>query len=89
MTMSLPRLLRSYPIASISSSLRTETPSLSRCIPWLQQRLYSIKTDEATLETLPDIDPSKLHVTETITPKELVPAQELVFGRHFTGTWPN
>lgn len=37
------------------------------------------------LPHLPDIDPSKLEVTKTITPKELVPNQDLVFGRTFTG----
>lgn len=37
------------------------------------------------MKHLPDIDPSKLEVTKTITPKELVPNQDLVFGRTFTG----
>jgi hypothetical protein len=37
------------------------------------------------MSRLPDVDPSKLTVTETITPKQLVPNQDLVFGRTFTG----
>lgn len=36
------------------------------------------------MSKLPGIDPSKLTVTETITPKQLVPNQDLVFGRTFT-----
>ena len=34
---------------------------------------------------LQDIDPSKLSITKTTTPKQLVPPAELVFGRTFTG----
>lgn len=34
---------------------------------------------------LPGIDPSKLEITKTITPKQLVPNEDLVFGRTFTG----
>ena len=37
------------------------------------------------MKHLPDIDPSKLEVTKTITPKQLVPNQDLIFGRTFTG----
>ncbi|KAF7846353.1 hypothetical protein BT93_L4507 [Corymbia citriodora subsp. variegata] len=33
---------------------------------------------------LPDIDASKLEVTETITPKEILPNKDLIFGRTFT-----
>ena len=36
------------------------------------------------MSRLPGMDPSKLTVTETITPKQLVPNQDLVFGRTFT-----
>ena len=49
------------------------------------RRWYSMKIDDASLENLPRIDPSKLSITKTVTPKELVPPEELVFGRTFTG----
>ncbi|KAL9108811.1 MAG: hypothetical protein Q9227_006468 [Pyrenula ochraceoflavens] len=77
--MVISRLLRSNLVTPLS-----RPPSFSRALPSLSKRFYSIKTDDASLQTLPDIDPSKLNITETITPKELVPSQELVFGRHFT-----
>ncbi|KAL1849013.1 branched-chain-amino-acid transaminase bat2 [Paecilomyces lecythidis] len=44
----------------------------------LLQRAYSSKP------TLPGLDPSKLTVTKTTTPKEPLPPQELVFGKTFT-----
>lgn len=34
---------------------------------------------------LPDIDPSKLEVTKTTTPKQVLANEDLVFGRTFTG----
>jgi hypothetical protein len=50
------------------------------------QRSYSLRTDDTSIKNLPGLDPSKLSITETITPKELVPPEELIFGRTFTGT---
>jgi branched-chain amino acid aminotransferase len=50
---------------------------------WL--RWYSLKTDDPSIKNLPGLDPSRLSITETITPKELVPPEELIFGRTFTG----
>jgi len=35
--------------------------------------------------TIRDIDPSKLTITSTTTPKSLLPPEELIFGRNFTG----
>jgi branched-chain amino acid aminotransferase len=49
---------------------------------WEALRTYS------TEARLADIEPSKLSITKTTTPKELVPPNELVFGRTFTGTPP-
>lgn len=51
-------------------------------------RPYSIKADSASTIKPQDIDPSKLSITKTTTPKELVPPNELVFGRTFTGQSP-
>ncbi|KAJ9318827.1 hypothetical protein DTO271D3_957 [Paecilomyces variotii] len=44
----------------------------------LGQRTYSSKS------TLPGLDPSKLTIAKTTTPKEPLPPQELVFGKTFT-----
>ncbi|KAL8947624.1 MAG: hypothetical protein Q9222_006111, partial [Ikaeria aurantiellina] len=45
---------------------------------------YSIQSQEAAIAALPNINPSALSITKTTTPKELVPPEELVFGRTFT-----
>lgn len=50
-----------------------------------QSRLYSIQANAASDLKAQDIDPSKLSITKTTTPKQLVPPNELVFGRTFTG----
>jgi branched-chain amino acid aminotransferase len=36
-------------------------------------------------EKIQDIDPTKLSITKTTTPKALLPHEELVFGRNFSG----
>ncbi|KAG0650039.1 Branched-chain-amino-acid [Hyphodiscus hymeniophilus] len=48
------------------------------------ERSYSIQAESASTVKLQDIDPAKVSVTKTTTPKELVPQNELVFGRSFT-----
>ena len=45
----------------------------------------TLQADEETLSKLPGLDASKLSITKTITPKKIVPPEELVFGRTFTG----
>ena len=52
------------------------------------QRSYSIQAEAASTVKLQDIDPSKVSVTKSTTPKELVPPKELIFGRTFTGMKP-
>ncbi|PBP15796.1 branched-chain-amino-acid aminotransferase [Diplocarpon rosae] len=49
-----------------------------------QARFYSVHAEAASTIKLQEIDPSKLSITKTTTPKELVPQDELVFGRTFT-----
>lgn len=49
------------------------------------RRYYSVPPDQAALSKLPEIDPSKLELSNTSSPKDLVPDEELVFGRTFTG----
>lgn len=51
----------------------------------LWQRTYSVKLEATTDPRLPGLDPSKLTITKTTTPKEPLPPQELVFGKTFTG----
>lgn len=50
-------------------------------------RSYSSLPGEEALAALPDIDPSKLEVTLCKIPKDLVPPEELIFGRTFTGIY--
>ncbi|KAL2223478.1 cytosolic branched-chain amino acid aminotransferase [Thermoascus aurantiacus ATCC 26904] len=50
----------------------------------LWQRTYSVKLEATTDPRLPGLDPSKLTITKTTTPKEPLPPQELVFGKTFT-----
>lgn len=48
-------------------------------------RQYSIQSNEAAIKKLSGINPDLLSITTTNTPKDLVPPEELVFGRTFTG----
>ncbi|KAH0544077.1 branched-chain-amino-acid transaminase bat2 [Glutinoglossum americanum] len=47
-------------------------------------RLYSVAAEAASNVKVQGIDPSKLTITRTTTPKTLVPPEELVFGKTFT-----
>ncbi len=68
-------------------AFRAEIPSKPTA-QWQHQRRYSIQSQEDAIAKLPGIDPSALSVMKTTTPKELVPPNELVFGRTFTGKLP-
>ncbi|KAL8994753.1 MAG: hypothetical protein Q9169_005363 [Polycauliona sp. 2 TL-2023] len=70
--------LRSCLAASRQQSSQLHT------LNWQLRRAYSIQSQEETIAKLPQIDPNALSVTKTTTPKELVPPEELVFGRTFT-----
>jgi len=52
---------------------------------WQASRTYSIKAEAASTTQLHSLDASKLTVQKSTTPKELLPPNELVFGRNFTG----
>lgn len=55
--------------------------------PWHRTqcpRPYSIQSDEAEIAQLPGINPESLSISKTTTPKELLPPEELVFGKNFT-----
>lgn len=69
---------RSLKISSTESSLQ-----FTRSFSSTWRRHERIVMDEDP--KLPGIDPSKLEITKTITPKQLVPNEDLVFGRTFTG----
>ncbi|KAI9677058.1 MAG: Mitochondrial branched-chain amino acid (BCAA) aminotransferase [Caeruleum heppii] len=76
---SLPRLARSSLFSSPARFLPSQPRQSSQ-----QWRSYSIKVSSASTPKLADIDASQLSVTKTTTPKDLVPPEELVFGRTFT-----
>ncbi|KAG9648031.1 branched-chain amino acid transaminase, partial [Aureobasidium melanogenum] len=59
-----------------SRSFRLVNASQSRC--------YAIAAQDVSNPKLTTIDTSKLTITKTTTPKELIPNDELVFGKHFT-----
>ncbi|RMZ87871.1 hypothetical protein DV736_g4903, partial [Chaetothyriales sp. CBS 134916] len=74
-----------------AASTRLRSPFLDSHAPRRQTRsfasswrLQNLTAEDDSLARLPDIDPGKLTVTETITPKLLVPNRDLVFGRTFT-----
>lgn len=52
----------------------------------LCQRNFSASSVAAS--QLAGLDPTKLAVTKTTTPKELTASKDLVFGKTFTGTHP-
>ncbi|KAK6582462.1 hypothetical protein PZA11_004870 [Diplocarpon coronariae] len=67
-----------------TAALCKRSPSSLLAAACQQLRLYSIQAEAASTIKLQEIDPSKLSITKTTTPKELVPQNELVFGRTFT-----
>lgn len=79
----LPRLLRGSTRACKHFQTLESRTQLTR--PFSSQWRLQQQLAEDDLSHLPDIDPSQLEVTKTITPKQLVPNQDLVFGRNFTG----
>ncbi|KAF1984749.1 branched-chain-amino-acid aminotransferase [Aulographum hederae CBS 113979] len=66
----------SFPQRATSCSLRSISSQRYR-------RWYSIHADSASTAKL-EIEPDKVSVQKTTTPKELIPSEELVFGRTFT-----
>ncbi|EOA82240.1 branched-chain-amino-acid transaminase bat2 [Exserohilum turcicum] len=61
------------PAAPLSAALRCRT-----------QRPYSIHADASVGDKIQGIDPSKLTIARTAKPKDLLPPEELVFGRNFS-----
>ena len=52
---------------------------------WGESRTYSVKAEAASATKIKNIDPAQLKITQSKTPKTLLPPNELVFGRTFTG----
>lgn len=82
-TMARYSLLKTYPWSS-RSHLLSRTSARRQ---W--QRFYSIQTTEDAIARLPGMNPDSLHVTKTTKPMSLLPPEELVFGRSFTGISDN
>ncbi|KAI4738512.1 branched-chain-amino-acid aminotransferase [Aureobasidium sp. EXF-12298] len=55
-----------------------------RLVNGFQSRGYAMAAHDILNPKLTAIDKSKLTITKTTTPKELIPNDELVFGKHFT-----
>lgn len=67
------------------AALRTATMP-ARLAPLARPtRMYSIKASAASTAQLKPIDPKKLTITKTKTPKALTKPEDLVFGSEFTG----
>jgi hypothetical protein len=81
--MLLPRLLRcsTRPLRSFASPDSFSQRAFSTTL-WRRDAL-TLEDDPAS--KLPGMDVSKLEITETITPKAVLPNEDLVFGRTFTG----
>lgn len=79
----LPRLLRcsTRPLRLFASSELLSYRTFSTSL-WRKEAL-TIEDDLAS--KLPNIDPSKLEIIRTITPKTVLPNEDLIFGRTFTG----
>jgi branched-chain amino acid aminotransferase len=55
-----------------------------RLVNGSQSRCYAMGAHDILDPKLTTLDNSKLTITKTTTPKELIPNDELVFGKHFT-----
>ncbi|KAF2088749.1 branched-chain-amino-acid aminotransferase [Saccharata proteae CBS 121410] len=65
-------------------SKQSNSPSFACLSAQRCRRAYSVSTDATSSTKLAELDPSKLSVLKTTTPKDLLPSEELVFGRTFT-----
>lgn len=74
------------PQSLLTSFIRPAVRSSKLSCSSRNRRWYSIHADAASATKLAEIDPSKLSIQKTATPKDLLPPEELVFGRTFTGT---
>ncbi|KAK2760965.1 Mitochondrial branched-chain amino acid (BCAA) aminotransferase [Arachnomyces sp. PD_36] len=75
------RLLRQLPSRN---SLLAQTPQFSAPRRCVTNQLWRRSNSSDRNAGLPGLDSSKLSITKTTTPKELIPPQDLVFGRNFS-----
>lgn len=68
-----------------SGALRATPSTLLQRAVYQNVRQYSIKLDAAATTRPNDIDPSRLVLQETKSPKPLQKQEDLVFGATFTG----
>ena len=85
--LNLAIMFRQADVLASRSSLCMRRPcSLLKLVPqWHYRRPYSIQSQEEEIAQLPDINPGALSITRTTTPKPILPPEELIFGRTFTG----
>ncbi|KAI5250563.1 branched-chain-amino-acid aminotransferase [Aureobasidium subglaciale] len=67
-----------------SARTLSRTFGLARASKASSTRCYAIAAQDVSKPKLTAIDHSKLTITKSTTPKELIPNDELVFGKHFT-----
>jgi branched-chain amino acid aminotransferase len=79
------RLLSSLSQSLSQRSARPAATCVAASLRCRSQRPYSIHADASVGSTIKDIEPSKLSITTTTTPKALLPPEELIFGRNFSG----
>jgi hypothetical protein len=80
----LPQLTRARAMHGLP--LARAAPAQTAAASRLWSRSFSATRTAA--DQLPGLDPAKLAVTRTSTPKEPTPPRDLVFGKTFTGKLP-
>ncbi|TLD34459.1 branched-chain amino acid aminotransferase [Venturia nashicola] len=70
-------------LSSLNALPRRSTPAITSLATQRCRRWYSIHADHAETKAH-EIDPTKLSITKTTTPKDILPKEELVFGHTFT-----
>jgi branched-chain amino acid aminotransferase len=78
---SIHQLARRQALTGLAMPRVLSTQNLAASRTW--QRAFSASAPAAS--QLPDLDPSKLTITKTTTPKEPMDSKDLVFGKYFTG----
>ncbi|KAF2003230.1 branched-chain amino acid aminotransferase II [Amniculicola lignicola CBS 123094] len=72
-------------LSSLSSSAtRSSALELRASLRCRSSRAYSLHAEASVGTKIKNIDPTKLTITKTTTPKALLPPEELIFGRNFS-----
>jgi branched-chain amino acid aminotransferase len=79
--MKLFQLARRQALTGLAMPRALSSQNINASRTW--QRAFS--TPAAAASQLPGLDPSKLTITKTTTPKALMDSKDLVFGKNFTG----